>query len=208
MTAASILLVHADASALAGAIRDAMPELTVRPAESLVAARAYLVGTSFDVILAQAVLADGPAVSLLELDVHVPPLIVRADSLHQRTEAEHAGADLAFAAEPHPVVLAAVLADFVGLGAEVDDLVDEGEDREGDELQTVADELARLTHALNNPLAVIVGNAQLIRELYAMDPADEMVPSSLADIETAASELVALVDEVKALRRWIDDQQE
>ena len=64
-------------------------------------------------------------------------------------------------------------------------------------------EMSRITHALNNPLAVIAGNAQLLGELIRVAPEDEMVPSSLDDIAAASGELVALVDEVNALRRTI-----
>lgn len=204
MSDPSLLLVHPDAAALAEAMQRAVPTLTATPATSLRAARAHLVGSSFDAVLALAHLPDGPSASLLELDIHVPPLLVVARSEEEREEAERAGAAFSFVADSEPVVLAAVAAWH--LGAEPDPPGARGGDvPPASAMQDVSDELARFTHAINNPLAVVVGNAQLVRELYGLAPDDEMIPSSLSDIETAAREIVALVEEVQALRRRIDE---
>ncbi|MEM1054121.1 MAG: histidine kinase dimerization/phospho-acceptor domain-containing protein [Bacteroidota bacterium] len=200
----SLLLAHSDADALAEAMERATKGLQIAPCDSLVAARAHLVGTRFDAILASAVLPDGPSASLLELDVAVPPLLARADDARQRDEAARAGASFAFVAEPDPGVLAAVATWALGVPAAPAPTPPASGD-EQTHLQTVADDLAHLAHAINNPLAVIVGNAQLARELQSVSPDDAMVREAISDIETASRELVALMDEMQALRRRVDE---
>ncbi len=71
-------------------------------------------------------------------------------------------------------------------------------------LAEVRDELGRIAHALNNPLAVIAGNAQLAREVAGSVPTDEMIVDAIASITDAAAELEALFAEVAALRTVVD----
>ncbi|MEM6327620.1 MAG: histidine kinase dimerization/phospho-acceptor domain-containing protein [Bacteroidota bacterium] len=206
MTDASILLVHPGASALSEAMEAAVPGLRVTPCDTLFAARAHLVGTPFDAVLADARLSDGEGWSLCAMDVEVPPLLVRTNRTDDRTEAEQAGAALAFVSLPDPRVLAAVVAWHLAIPlAPPPTEAPEPPSADGHvSLQEVANELARLTHAVNNPLAVVVGNAELAKELLRAAPDDEMLPGSLSDIETAAKDLVALVDEIHVLRRRVD----
>ena len=71
-------------------------------------------------------------------------------------------------------------------------------------LLEVRDELSRVAHALNNPLAVIAGNAQLAVEMAQAVTTDETIVESLDAIVKAASELEALFGEVAGLRARID----
>ena len=71
-------------------------------------------------------------------------------------------------------------------------------------LGEIREELSRVAHALNNPLAVIAGNAQLALELARATPTDETVVESLDAIHKAAGELEALFAEVAGLRARID----
>ena len=68
----------------------------------------------------------------------------------------------------------------------------------------VAGELSRVAHALNNPLAVISGNAQLGLEMARATAADEMVVEALQSIAEAATRLEGLFSDVAALRARID----
>lgn len=202
-----LLLVHPDADALAPAMEAAADGLAVTACETLVAARAHLVGTGFDGVLAAGALPDGPTASLLELDVHLPPFLVRVDDASAQAEAERAGAALAFVAAPDPRVLAAVaLWRLEPAPGEAPPAPPPPAPPAGhsEVLRDVSDELAHITHSLNNPLAVIVGNAQLARELYAAAPEDAMLGESLVDMEAAAKELIGLVENVQAIRRRID----
>lgn len=72
------------------------------------------------------------------------------------------------------------------------------------ELLALRQELSRVAHALNNPLAVIAGNAQLGLELAAALGADEGVVETLENIREAAARLEGLFSEVGALRARVD----
>ncbi len=65
-------------------------------------------------------------------------------------------------------------------------------------------ELARVAHALNNPLAVIVGNTQLGLEIANALGTDESIVESFQNIAEAAGDLEALFTEVSGLRARID----
>ena len=71
-------------------------------------------------------------------------------------------------------------------------------------LAEIRDELGRVAHALNNPLAVIAGNAQLAVEMSRAVPVDETVADALRAIQEAAGELEALFADVAALRARVD----
>ncbi|WP_412062998.1 histidine kinase dimerization/phospho-acceptor domain-containing protein [Rubrivirga sp. IMCC45206] len=71
-------------------------------------------------------------------------------------------------------------------------------------LAEVRDELGRIAHALNNPLAVIAGNAQLAKELAASVPTDEMIVDAIASITDAAAQFEGLFAEIAALRTVVD----
>ncbi len=67
-------------------------------------------------------------------------------------------------------------------------------------LEGIRGELGRVAHALNNPLAVISGNAQLGLEMAAATGADETVSEALSTIADAAARLERLFADVAALR--------
>ena len=200
----TVLLVDSDADRLAAPLARAVDGLAVTACTTLAAARAHLIGTPFDVVLSSAQVGDGLAVSLLELDraLALPPLLVRTDSLQERADAEGAGASLAFVASPDARVLGAVVAWYLGISVAPEPV---GTPQESDArraaLEDVSLGIARVTHAINNPLSVIIGNVQLVRELFRAAPGDPMIGESLGDIETASRELVALMEDLGDLRR-------
>ena len=71
-------------------------------------------------------------------------------------------------------------------------------------LEGIRGELGRVAHALNNPLAVISGNAQLGLEMAAATGADESVSEALSTIADAAGRLERLFADVAALRTRVD----
>ena len=74
----------------------------------------------------------------------------------------------------------------------------------GAALDEIRGELSRVAHALNNPLAVIAGNAQLAAEMAKAVPTDETVVECIESIQKAAGELEGLFAEVASLRRLVD----
>lgn len=59
--------------------------------------------------------------------------------------------------------------------------------------------LTRVTHDINNPLAVISGNAQLLLELSRALDLDPDVAKPIQDIEEASHQLATMVERLNAL---------
>ena len=108
----------------------------------------------------------------------------------------------------------AALRDVLGLSVPVEPVADAdalaarlsrtGGGEAGGALAEVRDELSRVAHALNNPLAVIAGNAQLGLEMASAIPTDATITEALGAIRDAASDLEALFSDVAALRRVVE----
>lgn len=60
--------------------------------------------------------------------------------------------------------------------------------------------LSSVTHEINNPLAVIAGNAQLLLELSRVMGLDPDVAKPIQDIEEASHRLAATVGRLNALK--------
>lgn len=60
--------------------------------------------------------------------------------------------------------------------------------------------LSAVTHDINNPLAIISGNAQLLLELSRLLDLDPDVAKPIQDIEEASRRLAAMVGRLSALR--------
>lgn len=73
-----------------------------------------------------------------------------------------------------------------------------------DQLQTLGEAISELAHRLNNPMAVIQGNAQLALELGRAGGLDPMLAESLTDIEAASRQLATGFRELAALRAVVD----
>ncbi len=75
-----------------------------------------------------------------------------------------------------------------------------GADELATRLRRLSDEVGRLYHDANNPLAVISGNAQLLLEIGAAEGLSSDVMEPVADIEVAAQRLVAVLRRLARLR--------
>ena len=173
----SVLLVHPDADDWIGPLA---LDADVTTAETAQTARAYLAGTAFDLVLV------GEGVEGAEAIVALRDVL----GLSTAVETVADGAAVAQRLGPAPSPPAAA--------------PPAGASGAGEELGRVRDELSRVAHALNNPLAVIAGNAQLGLELAAALGADEALVEVLRNVEAAAAELEALFDEVAGLRALVD----
>ncbi len=179
----SVLLVHPDAESWLEGLRAAHEVATAPSAKS---ARAYLAGTPFDLILVgpdvEGAEAIGALRDVLGLSMDIEP-VADAAALAERLGA--AGAEPP--ASPASTLPPAKAASGAGPGA-------------------IGDELSRIVHALNNPLAVIAGNTQLALEMAGALGTDETIVESLRAIDQAAAELEALFAEVGALRALVDPE--
>ena len=143
-------------------------------AETVADARAYLAGAAFDAVYVQAGVQPVEGLAALRDVLGLMLPILTVNDLEGVRE--HLGGD--------------------------DELEDASAVRAA--LEDLKAELGRVAHALNNPLAVITGNAQLGLELADALAVDESVTESLRNIAEAAGDLEDLFGEVAALRARVD----
>lgn len=180
----TLLLVSPEGDALAAGIRRDLPQLDVTVAASDTAARAYLGASAFDVVVVGPSMPDSTASSL---DALVGSL--------GRTSRVLAGAPSDGLVE--------WLRERLSLSLPVDPSEDATPTEQRVVLESVRDELARIAHALNNPLAVIDGNAQLALELSRALGVDASVVSAIEDIQGGSQSLAALFADLAALRQRV-----
>ncbi len=173
-----LLVVGPDAEAIVARLAGVV-EAT--PAPSRLAAEAYLAGAAFDTV---AIAAGPDADALARLAGRLGARVVRYDSAESLV-ARFAPAVASSAAAP---ALPAAVSAADARGALVE----------------VRDRLAELAHALNNPLAVVVGNAQLGREVARATAADPDVIAAFDGIDAGAAALGELLGDLTALRRALD----
>lgn len=182
----SVLLVATDLDAQGDEVRRDLPEVNLTIAASVTAARAYLGASEFDVVIVGTSMPDDTAPALASL----------SESLGQVSRI----------VEGAPSVgLAQWVRDRLSLrssapGASVASASNELDDA----LAYVSNELSRIAHALNNPLAVIDGNAQLALELSKALGVDASVISAIEDIQGGSHALGALFADIANLRGRID----
>lgn len=171
----TVLLVGADVDQWT--LGDLGPDVHVTTTASATAARAYLSGSAFDAVFVQEGTGGTDGLRALRdvLGLSTPVKPVRTrDEIAQWVGAQRRGAH--------------------------DRLTDE----QRATLEDLKREMGRVAHSLNNPLSVIMGNAQLGIELSTATGTDENVVSALQSIYEAGGELGALFGEVAALRARID----
>ncbi|MEM1116719.1 MAG: histidine kinase dimerization/phospho-acceptor domain-containing protein [Bacteroidota bacterium] len=149
-------------------------DLTTTP--SATAARAYLTGTAFDVVFLQEGVGGESGLRALR---DVLGLATPVEVVASRADVEQWLASRGETAPSAPGHSRALL----------------------EELKL---ELGRVAHALNNPLSVIMGNAQLGIELAAAMDTDESIVEALKSIHEAGGELGELFSEVADLRDRVD----
>ena len=174
----TVLLVHPDADDW---LQPLAPSADVTTVETAQAARAYLAGTAFDLVLVGADVEGAEVIGALRdvlgLSTAVET-VADAAALAERLDASAAP-------RTSPTTAAS--------GAAPENM-----------LEGVRDELSRVAHALNNPLAVISGNAQLGLEMAGALGTDASIVEALQSIQVAAGELEALFADVAELRAWVD----
>ena len=71
-------------------------------------------------------------------------------------------------------------------------------------LRALRGQLARLFHDLNNPLAIMSGNLQLVSELAKAANLDDDMVMSLEDAQTAADQLAERLSALGTIRQDIN----
>ncbi len=74
-----------------------------------------------------------------------------------------------------------------------------------EKLEQIRHQLSRAHHDINNPLAVISGNVELLNELTKALGVDEELNGPLTDIEKAVELLTENVDRLMVVRKILTD---
>ncbi len=185
-----LLLVGPEADRLAETLAP-LGGIDVTPVATVAAARAYLAGTAFDAVAVRAGLEGGGALAELAAGLGVPRGVLEYDPADEADGGASLGARLGLAPPSAPAPLPAPAP--AGVPGEIPADVRAA-------LDGLRDELARVAHDLANPLAVVVGNAQLGAELARTLDADEAIGQAFADIEEAGEVLAARLGQLAALR--------
>ena len=72
-------------------------------------------------------------------------------------------------------------------------------------LEEVRETISSVHHDLNNPLSIISGNAQFLRELSRGEDLDEQFVSSVQDIQEAAQRLSESLDRLARLEEKLEE---
>ena len=185
-----VLLVDAEAARIAPSLAGA----DVTPVASAEAARAYLAGTRFDAV---AVRAGTPGHEALDA-------VAERLGTTRLTYGDAEAADLEgflgsrLGLTPPADALPAIAAP-AGRAAPV-----ARTDGWQEDLRALQRELGQVAHDLANPLAVVVGNAQLGAEMAHAFGADEALLQAFDDIEAAGQELSDRIGRLAALRARLE----
>ena len=182
----SLLLVSAVGDAVGEEVRRALSQIDVTVATSDTAARAYLGASAFDVVVVTASMPGETAETLEGL----------VASLGRVSRVVSGAPDSG---------LGDWLAERLSLGTAVSpEAAASSATEQAAALAFVSAELARIAHALNNPLAVIDGNAQLALELSKALGVDASVIAAIEDIQGGSRNLAALFSDLSALRSRLE----
>jgi hypothetical protein len=217
----TLLLVEADggrAERMERHLAVALPGLVATRCGTLAMARAYLSGTAFDAVCTAAELPDGSGTALLELrdalGLQAPVFVWSPARERMPARARVAGTacfllpgdDEAEAAAAIGRVLGWPVPPLGALEAESDGAAPGGDGEAAGVsalLEALRAETGAVAHAVNNPLTVIAGNAQLLAELARVGGVDPSLARPIADIEVAAQQLSEALGRLAVLRQRI-----
>ena len=211
---AHLLLVEPDADLadrLTQQLADALPGVLTTHCESLAAARAYLAGTAFDAVCTADDLPDGSGLDLLtlrdELGLAAPVMVRTQLNGVFRTEAKQAGAAACFSFDGQSTEAVEMLTRVLGrpssavAGTESPRALADSD--AAALLEALRAETGVVAHAINNPMTVITGNVQFLREVAQTSDVDPLLTGPIDDIGAAAEQLSEALNQLAALRQRI-----
>ncbi len=214
-----ILLVEPDEKLARELQRDLalrFPTIASAVCGNLASARAYLSGNGADVVLTADELPDGSGLELLDLRLALgltSYIFVRTRKNGEASRAAmRAGATACFTLTPKRESLSAVafeMSRVLGIPdvgtepAEESTLPPISLEEAVALLEELRAETGSVAHAINNPLTVITGNAQLVLEVARMEGRDSAVLGPIEDINAAAGQLSDALTRLSALRQRI-----
>ena len=71
--------------------------------------------------------------------------------------------------------------------------------------EEIQDVLSSVHHDLNNPLSIISGNAQFLRELSREKDLDDQFTSSVQDIQEAAQQMAEVLQRLNRLKEQLEN---
>lgn len=183
----------------------ALPGLVTMRCGTLASARAYLSGNAFDVVCTAEELPDGSGPALLAfrdaLGLRAPVFVWPRINGPEPIRAPAVGVGYVRLDGADVEEAAAAIGRALTLREDIARL-DWGGDALG-LLEAFYDETGLVAHAINNPLTVIAGNAQLLGELARLNGMDPALARPVADIEAAAQQLGEVLKRLAVLRQHL-----
>lgn len=215
----ALLLVEADeerAARMERHLTGTFPGLVATRCRTLASARAYLAGTAFDAVCTADELPDGPGAALVQLrdalGLRAPVFLwpQNVDTNGCPPDRFEVAGSACFVLHSSDVAEAAIAIGHV-LGesrrAVPEAAAPQRQGADAQEtsglLQALRTEAGAVAHAVNNPLTVIAGNAQLLGEMARMGAIDPSLCRTVEDIEAAAQQLSEALGRLSMLRERI-----
>ena len=211
-TAALRLLVveqnDADALQIERAIQHDRPTVQLRRARTLADAETLLSGSCFDVVLLAEEVSDGDCLHLLRHMVRsacLLPVVVLAeyghdDLAHRVLKMGASDCVQKQLDQGHLNGLAKRLEQAIRRHHMIHQAVAQTRHREHKQsIEVIKSTLASIKHEINNPLAIVYGNAQLLLELTRMEPDEELI-KPIRDIAEASSRIAQSLDKLNHIK--------
>ncbi|MDX1420138.1 MAG: histidine kinase dimerization/phospho-acceptor domain-containing protein [Rubricoccaceae bacterium] len=215
----ALLLVEADeerAERMERHLTGTFPTLVATRCGTIASARAYLAGTAFDAVCTAAELPDGPGHALVQLRDALglfAPIFVWPDEPHVVPGPPEplalAGASCFVLRDCDESAAAQIIGRVLEEGRAALPVLEVAHPNGGGDseasglLQALRTEAGAVAHAVNNPLTVIAGNAQLLGEMARMGALDPSLCRTVEDIEAAAQQLSEALGRLSVLRQRI-----
>lgn len=204
----TLLAVGGGEGELEASLRDHLPSLALTHARTASEAAALLRKIQYDLVLVEHELEDGTSFDLLDaladLDLRVPVVVrLPRGARAEAVEVLKAGAqDVLFRGDAQseralPVAMLEAMRRHQRERQREERLCEE---QQRQLLESVRGMVARVSHEVNNPLAIISGNAQLLMELARALDLDEEIGQPIQDIEEATRRLSASLAALNDLR--------
>lgn len=192
-------------------LRERLPSVEVQQAASVAAIQEAVVEWDVDLLVVQFSLPDGSCLDVLRMldraDLAVPVLVITEAGEEQQ----------ALDALTHGAVdywMWAAGTSVRGLPLKVLDVlkahrrrlaIRRREQRQRQLLHEIRTAISAINHEINNPLAIISGNAQLLLELSRMMDLDDAVVHPIEDIDHASRRVAELLNKLRDLRDKIKE---
>lgn len=201
-----------EASMIEEAILEETPSADIYRARTISEALRLLKSTFFDAAVVDHELSDGDCFDFLDfiVDIGVPlPVVVLARYGHENlaVSAMKSGASDCIRKEldhRHVEILPLRLQEAMQRSEDMHQAAERARRQEQKKLiESLRTTVASVKHEINNPLAIVSGNAQLLLELARIMELDDELVKPIRDIEEASSRIAESLDKLSNIKELI-----